>query len=140
MYKIIRHIVTLPAASDELFDMYMDPKTHAAITGKPVIVDLKAGSEFKAFDGMIYGKTLAAVPKSIIVQSWRGADWKAGDRDSTLILTFLPAGNEGKIELVHLDVPDREFDDVNRGWQEYYWKPWRKYLDNVSKKISARAA
>jgi activator of HSP90 ATPase len=120
MFKIIHHTVTLPAGPERLFDMYMDLKLHEAIAGGPVTISVAAGSEFRAFDGMIFGKTLAVVPKSIIVQSWRGKDWKPGDRDSLLILNFLPEGDAGKIELVHLYVPERHFDDVSDGWQKYY--------------------
>lgn len=140
MFKIIHHTVTLPAPAEKLFDMYIDPKFHAAITGGPVVISPTAGSEFRAFDGMVLGKTLTVAPKSVIVQSWRGKDWKPGDRDSLLILTFTREGNAGKIELVHMYVPEREFDDVNQGWQKYYWKPWREYLEKELKKPAARAA
>ncbi len=138
--KIIKQSVTLPASSDRLFDMYLDPVIHGVIAGGPVKISPTAGSEFLAFDGMISGKTIAVVPKKHIVQLWRGNRWKAEDRDSILVLTFVPAGVNGKIELTHLDVPESDFDNVNKGWVDYYWKPWRAYLEKELKKREKRAA
>lgn len=49
---------------------------------------------------------------------------------------FLPAGrNRGRIELVHVNVPSHDYHGVNKGWKNYYWKPWRKYL---ARKLRAR--
>jgi activator of HSP90 ATPase len=96
-----------------------------------VTINRKPGSLFKAFDGMISGKTLHVAPKRLIIQSWRGKHWKPGDRDSTLILSFWPDKNGGRIELAHLNVPAYDYQDVNEGWEKYYWKPWREFLRNV---------
>ena len=138
--KIIKQSVTLPASPDRLFDMYLDPAIHGAIAGGKVNISSTSGSEFRAFDGMISGKTIAVVPKKHIVQLWRGKQWKPEDRDSLLILTFLPDGLNGKIELTHLDVPESDFDNVNKGWLDYYWKPWKAYLEKELKKPEKRAA
>jgi activator of HSP90 ATPase len=138
--KIIKQSVTLPASADRLFDMYLDPAIHGVITGEPVKISPTAGSEFRAFDGMLSGRTIAVVPKKYIVQLWRGNNWKPEDRDSILVLAFVPDGRNGKIELTHLDVPEYDFDNVNKGWLDSYWKPWKAYLENELKKTEKRAA
>jgi activator of HSP90 ATPase len=138
--KIIKQSVTLPASPDRLFDMYLDPVIHGTIAGGPVRISHTVGSEFLAFDGMISGKTIAVVPKKHIVQLWRGKHWKPEDGDSILVLRFLPDGKNGKIELTHLDVPESDFDNVNKGWLDYYWKPWRAYLEREMKRPEKRAA
>jgi activator of HSP90 ATPase len=141
MKKLIHHSVTLPAPADRLFDMYLDPVIHGEFTGGPVTISPTVGTTFRAFDGMILGKTIAVVPKKHIVQLWRGSHWNPEDRDSILVLTFLPDGENGKIELTHLDVPESDFDNVNKGWLDYYWKPWRAYLEKeLNKKTEKRAA
>ena len=68
----------------------------------------------------------------LIVQSWRSTKFGDDDPDSTLILMFLPDesdSNSGRIDLVHLDVPEHDFAGVTEGWQKYYWTPWRTYLE-----------
>ncbi len=71
MPRTIHMAADLPAPPDELFDMYLDPDAHAAITGAPVSIGAKAGAKFLAFKGMIRGTILQVVPKRLIVQSWR---------------------------------------------------------------------
>ena len=78
------------------------------------------GCEFRAFDGVLTGVILAVIKPRLIVQSWRSSLFKPDDLDSTLILTFTPQGEHGQIDLVHLDVPDHDYDGVTQGWEKYY--------------------
>ncbi len=129
MRNVIRQSVALPAPADRLFQMYLDPQTHGAITGAPVTIAEETGAEFRAFDGKLSGQILAVTRPRLIVQFWRSVAFKPDDPDSTLILCFTAQGKEGRIDLVHLDVPDQDFEGVNNGWESYYWTPWRKYLE-----------
>jgi uncharacterized protein YndB with AHSA1/START domain len=129
MPKTIIQAAVLPAPPDQLFDMYLDPAAHAAFTGSPVTIGSKPGAAFRAFDDMIKGTILQVVPKRLIVQSWRATHWADEEIDSTLILTFWPDEDGGRIELVHVNVADDDFAGVSQGWQEYYWEPWREYLE-----------
>jgi activator of HSP90 ATPase len=126
--KTIQQRVILSAAADELYDSYLDPVRHAAITGQPATVGPLPGGEFRAFNGVLSGRILHTVPKRLIVQTWRSNRWTDHDLDSILILTFSsdPAG--GRIDLVHVNVADHDYDGVNQGWEKYYWGPWRTHL------------
>ena len=128
MPKTIVQSVVLAAAPGELFDTYIDPQRHAAITGAPVQIGPAPGAEFHAFNGALSGRMLEVVPKRLIVQKWRSSHWTVDDLDAILILTFWadPAG--GRIDLVHANVADHDYDGVNEGWEKYYWAPWRAYL------------
>jgi len=130
MRNVIRQTVVLPASAETLFDMYLDPAAHQAITGAPVDIGDERGSEFKAFDGALTGTILEVLKPRLIIQSWRSKVFKAEDSDSTLILSFTPESDEGRIDLIHLDVPDHDYDGVTQGWEKYYWAPWRAYLGN----------
>jgi activator of HSP90 ATPase len=128
MRNVIRQTVVLPASAETLFDMYLDPAAHQAITGAPVDIGDERGSEFKAFDGALTGTILEVLKPRLIIQSWRSKVFKAEDPDSTLILSFTPESDEGRIDLIHLDVPGHDYDGVTQGWEKYYWAPWRAYL------------
>ncbi len=131
MRNIICQRVVLPAPAATLFEMYLNPAIHQAITGAPVDIGDERGSNFKAFDGALTGTTLEVVKPRLIVQSWRSINFKNEDPDSTLILCFTPEENEGRIDLIHLDVPDQDYDGVTQGWEKHYWAPWRAYLASV---------
>jgi uncharacterized protein YndB with AHSA1/START domain len=120
--------VHLPASAARLYRMYLDPKQHAAFTGAPVKIAARAGAAFTAFGGAISGTVLQVVPNRLIVQSWRSKMFGRGDLDSTLVLTFWPEKAGGRIELIHVNVADRDFAGVSEGWSKYYWQPWRQYL------------
>jgi uncharacterized protein YndB with AHSA1/START domain len=128
MSRTIQLAASLPAPPDRLFDMYLDPVEHAAFTGAPVTISAEAGAPFRAFDNVLTGIILQVVPKRLIVQSWRSPHWMPTDLDSTLILTFMPENDGGRIELVHVNVADQDFAGVSQGWEKFYWSPWRAYL------------
>jgi uncharacterized protein YndB with AHSA1/START domain len=77
---------------------------------------------------MLTGAILHVAPPHLIVQSWRSVKFHAEDPDSTLVLAFTPEDNQGRIDLVHLDVPEHDYEGVIAGWKKHYWEPWRDYL------------
>ena len=125
---------SLPALPDKLFDMYLDAAAHAAFTGLPVTIEPRAGSTFRAFDGMLSGTILHIEPKKLIVQTWRSVNWPLTAMDSVLTLSFWPAEDGTRIELVHANVPEEDFAGVSQGWEKYYWTPWRDFL--IGKTVS----
>lgn len=128
MPRTIQLAASFPAPPDRLFDMYLDPEEHSALTGSPATISAHAGAPFRAFDGVLSGTILQVTPKRQIVQSWRSPHWEPADLDSTLILTFWPEGEGGRIELTHVNVVDKDFAGVSQGWEKFYWTPWRAYL------------
>jgi activator of HSP90 ATPase len=128
MPKTVRQSVTLAASPERLYAMYLDPKAHAAFTGMPVKVSAKPGAAFSAFGGAIWGTTLATIPGRLIVQSWRSTNFAKKDPDSILILAFSPTEKGGRIDLVHVNVSDKDAEGVRKGWKTFYWAPWKKHL------------
>jgi uncharacterized protein YndB with AHSA1/START domain len=128
--SVIEQTVTLPAPASVLFAMYLDAAAHAEFTGHHVVIGREPGSEFRAFDGKLTGSTLAVISPRLIVQSWRSVAFHENDPDSTLILSFEAEGDEGRIDLVHVDVPEHDYKGVAEGWPKFYWEPWRRYLED----------
>lgn len=134
MAKTIQQRVAFGVPPEKLFDIYLDPEKHSAAIDSQASVSGKVGGKFTALQGALRGRNLAIVPKRMIVQSWRGADWQETDLDSILILTFSKARRGGRIDLVHANVPDRWHAMINKGWNAYYWKRWKAYLDRSSRR------
>ena len=128
MPRTLQQSVVLPGSPARLYAMYLNPNTHAAITGEPAKIGGKRGASFRAFDGTLTGTILQTVPNKLIVQSWRASHWKKSGLDSTLILSFRPDPKGGRIHLVHVNVPDHDYAEIKEGWLQYYWRSWRNYL------------
>ena len=54
------------------------------------------------------------------------------DPDSTLILSFQQEGADGRIDLVHLDVPEHDYNGVVEGWEKFYWAQCQQFLTRTS--------
>ena len=129
MPRTLQQSVVLPAAAERLYEMYLDPVAHGQFTEAPVVISGQSGSPFRAFDGKLSGTMLQTVPKRLIVQAWRSLHWRPDDLDSTLILSFWPeTESTGRIELIHVNIVDHDFEGVTQGWERHYWTPWRNFL------------
>ena len=111
--------------------MYLNAEEHAAFTGAPAKISHEPGSAFEAFGGLLLGTVLQVIKPRLIVQSWRSVNFADDDPDSTLILTFTPEEDgDGRVDLLHLDVPENDFQGVSGGWESRYFTPWLSYLQN----------
>lgn len=128
MGKTIVQRVRFSVPADELFETYMSSRRHAAATGSKVTIGRKAGDRFAAFTGGLRGKNLLIVPKRLIVQAWREGSWRKRDPDSILVLAFRRVRGGGEIGLTHANVPDHAYPNIRKGWDRYYWRPWRRYF------------
>jgi len=54
-----------------LYDLYMNPDKHSNITGSPVEISDKTGSNFSAHSNYITGKNIHLAKDRLIVQTWR---------------------------------------------------------------------
>jgi hypothetical protein len=134
MTKAIRQSVRFATTPAKLFEMYLDSKKHTTATGGKAALSRKVGGAFTAWNKMLRGRNLVIVPNKLIVQTWRSVNFKPGDADSILILEFSKAPGGGQVDLVHVHVPAQDHKGVTKGWPNYYWKPWKKYLAAKSKK------
>ena len=56
--------------------------------------------------------------------------WDPEDLDSVLTLRFVEIGPaSASIELSHVGVAASDLIGVTEGWTNFYWTPWREYLD-----------
>jgi len=129
MAKTVIQNIKFKARPDELYQIYMNPEKHAAAVGDKVSLEPVAGGKFSAFD-MIEGRFIYLEEGKVIVQTWRAGNWEKKDPDSILILHFTSVRGGGEIDLVHAHIPDYDYVEVQKGWHEYYWLPWKKYLSN----------
>jgi len=115
MTKPIVQSVTFKCSPEELFAMFTESKKHSAATGAKASVSAKPGAKWKAYNGMILGKNLMVIPGRMVVQAWRSSQWKENDLDSILIMNFSKTPAGGRIDLIHVGVPQHDYKGVTKG-------------------------
>jgi activator of HSP90 ATPase len=125
---ITQKVVFKNTTPKALYDLYMDAKKHSQSTGAMAKIEAKEGTKFTAYDNYISGKNLHLIKDKLIVQSWRGSDWAKGDMDSTFIINLESKGNDTILHVTHANLPEKQADDIKKGWADFYWLPWKKHL------------
>ena len=125
---IVQKVVFKNTAPKTLYEIYMDAKKHAAAIGAAVKISAKEGSSYSAHGGYITGKNLQLIKDKLIVQTWRASDWSKSDIDSTFIINLEAKGKDTVLHAIHANLPDKHAASINKGWHDYYWKPWKEYL------------
>jgi activator of HSP90 ATPase len=119
--------IDMKAGAQRIYEVLLDAKQFAAFTGMPAEIDPKEGGAFSMFGGQIVGRNIELVPNQRIVQAWRPTHWDAGIY--SIVKFELKAQNAGTtIALDHTGFPEGDFDHLELGWHEHYWKPLEKYL------------
>jgi len=127
--------VKLYTPPEDLYRSYVDSAKHTAMTGMLAKMSEKVGAKWSAFGGSISGTNLMFVPGKMVVQSWRSTNFKKTDPDSVMVMTFeKTVDGAGRIDLVHVNVSEQDYEGVTNGWNQYYWIPWRAYIKKMKGK------
>jgi len=125
--KTIRQSITFKAHPQEIYEMLMDSKKHAAFTGTAARISRNVGGKFSAYDDSLTGVNLELVPDKKIVQSWRGSDWPAGHY-SRAVFSLKATDGGTKLTFTQTGVPESLYEDYRQGWHDYYWQPMKAML------------
>lgn len=126
--NITQKVVFKNTTPKALYELYMNARKHALVTGAPASITSKVGAKFSAHNGYITGENVYLRKDALIVQTWRGMDWDKKDPDSIFMIELEPKGKDTILHAVHANVPDKQADGVDKGWHSHYWERWKKYL------------
>lgn len=130
----------IPAKPRAIYDAWLDSKAHGLMSGGKAKASAKVGAAFTAWDNYISGTNLELMRGKRIVQSWRSAEFAAGDKDSKLAITLKPVAGGTKLTLFHSGIPDSQMDGgYKEGWVESYFEPMKAYFAKAAKKLKAKA-
>ena len=129
--KTIDQTVTFTASPHDVYEALMDSEKHSQFTGAKAEISRDLGGAFTAYDGALTGTMLELVPDSKIVQSWRTSDeaWPS-DHYSTATFSLEKIDGGTRLTFVQTGVPEQHFDDINEGWETYYWAKLKQFLES----------
>ncbi len=129
--KIIKQEVILSCSPQTAYNAWLDSKIHGEMINAHAVIDPNIGGMFSIWDDYLIGKTIELDPKSLkIVQEWRdtSTDWTEGHY-STITLQFTQAkDNQTKLIFTQKGVPEKHIESIEKGWEDYYWKPMQQYF------------
>ncbi len=125
--KNIRKTIHIKVPREEVFTAITNPLTIELWTGYPAKMEAIPGTRFSMFDGDITGTVLAIDPPSLIEQEW---DFGSLPEPSIVRIELFEENNKTRIELIHSNIPDDAFDNINTGWKEYYFGALKSFFEN----------
>jgi activator of HSP90 ATPase len=129
MTKIIKQTVTIGAAPKRVYEALLNEKKHAAFTGAKAVISPKLGGAFSCYGKYLGGFHVDLVPGKRIVQAWRSNHWPKGTFSIATFALSKAKGGRTKLKFTHAGVPASSIKGIGKGWQIYYWKPLKAYLE-----------
>jgi activator of HSP90 ATPase len=123
----IRKDFTVGAPRDAVWAALTDPEVIVSWGGGPAVMAPVPGFAFSLWDGDIHGTVTAADPGLSMSQEWYSGDWTSPSL-VTFTLSDDPEGGT-RVELVQTGVPDDEAAEIDAGWDEYYFEPLTRLLE-----------
>lgn len=124
--KNLKKYYKIKATPSEVYAAITNPFSIELWTGDEAVMTTKAGDEFSLFGGDIVGRNLQFEPDKKLIQEWYFGEQQ---EPSIVTLTFIPDKYFTKIELLHTNIPDEAFDDINEGWDESYFAPLKEFFE-----------
>ncbi len=122
----ITQTIKVFASNQEIYNMWLDSKKHSDLIVGSAEIDPELGGEFSIWDGVVSGKNIELIPFKKIVQEWRYEyeNWPA-DFMSKITLDFEEIADKTIIHFTHENIPQEYANEIEQGWEDYYWKPLR---------------
>ena len=124
--KVIRKYYRIKGTQEEIYAALINPFAISLWTGAEAVMKEEPGSKFSLFDGDIEGINISFEPNQQIVQEWFFGDQ---EEKSIVTITLRPDRHFTKIELHHSNIPDEAYEDMNHGWDAYYFGGLKDFFE-----------
>ena len=123
--KSLTKIYEYNSSIEDVWHAFTNPKYIELWDAGPVEMSDSENSEFKLWGGDIFGTNTKVEKFLKLEQDWFSGNW---DEPSKVAFKFEDLKNKIKVTLNHTNIPDNEFDSINRGWDDYYLGAIEKFL------------
>jgi activator of HSP90 ATPase len=115
--KTFKKTFKINAEPSDIYSALTNPYTIELWSGYPAQMNTEPGGEFSLWEGDITGKNIEFVQDKKVVQ-----EWFFGDQVEKSIVTIIitPDRENSLITVEHTNIPDEEFNEIAKGWREYY--------------------
>lgn len=124
--KTFRQTFHIDAPIEKVWKALVAPEYIESWGGGPCVMNDLEGSEFKLWNGDIHGTNKEVIEEEKLVQAWYAGEWP----EPSIVTFALTPKEEGTvIDLLHENIPDKEYDGISKGWDQYYLGAIKDYLE-----------
>ena len=134
----IKQTYDIAASPAEVWRALTDPKVIREWSGASAEFPLDVGAAYLLWDGSISGEIVDVVPMQKLVQTWKPDDWTRTDSVVTFLLS--PHGKGTRVDLLHVNVEESDFDGTTEGWDIYYLGAIKRMFETRAPKPKRAAA
>lgn len=124
--KDLRKTIHIKVSREEVYNAITNPLTIELWSGYEAKMKAGPGSEFSMYDGDITGRIRTMDPPSLLEQEW---DFGDQEEDSIVRIELFDESGKTRVELIHTNIPDDAFKNIETGWKEYYLGALKSYLE-----------
>ena len=114
----IKQTYMINASPAEVWRALTDPEVIELWSDADAEFEPVVGAEYALWDGSICGEIVEVVPRQKLVQTWQPDNWERDD--SIVTFTLTPVGKKTRVDLLHENVEDSDYEGTNEGWDVYY--------------------
>ncbi len=122
----IEQTYIMDAPVEQVWAALTDPEFIRQWSGADADFPLEVDAEYSLWDGSISGRIVEIVPQQRLVQTWQPQDWER--EDSVVTFTLTPQDGGTRVDLVHENVEEGDYEGTNEGWDIYYLGAIKKML------------
>ncbi len=119
----------IPARPERVFRAWLSSKEHSAFTGSEAKITGHEGTRHSAYGGYIHGWVLSVnSTKRRFVQAWRTTEFSPEHLDSLVSVKISKSKGGARVTLTHTDIPEGQGARYQKGWDEFYFEPLKKFF------------
>jgi uncharacterized protein YndB with AHSA1/START domain len=136
----IEQTYLIAASPDKVWRALTDPTVIEVWSDADAEFEPVVGAEYGLWDGSIVGEIVEVAPRKKLAQTWQPDSWERAD--SVVTFTLKAVGEKTRVDLLHENVEEWDYEGTRVGWDIYYLGAIKRMLEKKSaKKVrSAKAA
>ena len=125
--KQLKQTYKIKAPIGDVWQALTEPAIISKWGGGPAKMSPELG-DFSLWGGDIYGVNTKVIINKLIEQDWySGKKWS---HPSRVAFKLIASGNSTNVQLVHKNIPDKDYKDIEAGWRDFYLGPIKLLLED----------